>query len=127
MGYRILADLTLILHAAFILFVLFGGLLCLHHKRWAWLHLPAACWGIWVEWAGWICPLTPLENHFRKLAFDQAYSGGFIEHHLTKLIYPQNLTVALQVLLGTVVILINVAVYVFIWHRHNNHPRSVDE
>lgn len=127
MGYRILADLTLILHAAFILFVLFGGLLCLHRKRWAWLHLPAACWGIWVEWAGWICPLTPLENHFRKLAFDQAYGGGFIEHHLSRLIYPQNLTVTLQVLLGTVVILVNVAVYIFVWHRHNNLPRSVDE
>jgi len=91
--YRVLADLTLGLHLAFILFALLGGLLCRHRKHWAFLHLPTLLWGVWVEWSGTICPLTPLENHFRELASGQGYQGSFIEHYLVPIIYPQGLTV----------------------------------
>ena len=96
MGYRIAADLTLALHLTFILFVLFGGLLCLHRTLWIWLHLPSVTWGVWVEWAGWICPLTPLENHFRHMASSEGYQEGFVEHYHVPLIYPEQLTVSLQ-------------------------------
>ena len=77
MGYRFLADLTLALHLCFILFVLFGGLLCLFRTGMIWFHLPAASWGVWVEWAGRTCPLTPLENHFRKLASGRGFFRWF--------------------------------------------------
>jgi len=73
MGYELAADVILVLHLLFIVFVIFGGLLCLYRACCTWLHLPAMIWGIWVEWAGRICPLTPLENHFRQLAFEQGY------------------------------------------------------
>ena len=117
MGYRLAADLTLLLHLLFIIFVLFGGLLCLHRIRWAWLHLPAMVWGVWVEWAGWICPLTPLENHFRHLASNQGYREGFVEHYLVPLIYPGQLTVSLQWILGSLVLIINVFVYLYVFQK----------
>ena len=117
MGYRLAADLTLLLHLLFVLFVVFGGLLCLHRWRWALLHLPAVLWGIWIEWSGRICPLTPLENHFRRLAGDDGYSGGFIEHYLLPVLYPANLDRPLQWLLGALALLINLAVYAWLLRR----------
>jgi hypothetical protein len=117
MGYRLAADLTLLLHLLFILFVIFGGLLCLHRFRWAWLHLPAMIWGVWVEWAGWICPLTPMENHFRQLASSQEYSGGFIEHYLIPVIYPEQLTVSLQWVLGGLVLIVNIFIYLYVFQK----------
>jgi hypothetical protein len=114
MGYRLAADLTLLLHLLFIIFVLLGGLLCLHRIHWAWLHLPAMAWGVWVEWAGWICPLTPIENHFRHLASNQGYREGFVEHYLVPLIYPGQLTVSLQWILGSSVLIINIFVYLYV-------------
>ena len=117
MGYRLAADLTLVLHLLFILFVIFGGLLCLHRVRWAWLHLPAMIWGVWVEWAGWICPLTPLENHFRQLASGQGYRGGFVEHYLIPVIYPEQLTASLQWILGGLVLIINIFVYLYVFQK----------
>jgi hypothetical protein len=118
MGYELAADLILVLHLLFIVFVVFGGLLCLYRAFWAWLHLPAMIWGIWVEWSGWICPLTPLENHFRQLAFDQGYQGSFIEHYLVPLIYPQHLTISLQWFFGGLILLINILVYFFVLRKH---------
>lgn len=106
-----LANLVLVLHAAFILFVVAGGLLA-YWRRWlAWLHLPVAAYGVAVEWIGWICPLTPLENHFRRLAGEQGYSGGFIQHYLLPLIYPVDYTPRLQFILGSAVLLANILVY----------------
>ena len=117
MGYRLAADLTLVLHLLFILFVIFGGLLCLHRVRWAWLHLPAMIWGVCVEWAGWICPLTPLENHFRQLASGQGYRGGFVERYLIPVIYPEQLTVSLQWVLGGLVLIVNIFVYLYVFQK----------
>jgi hypothetical protein len=125
-GYRFLADLTLILHLCFILFVLFGGLLCLFRTGMIRLHLPAASWGVWVEWAGGTCPLTPLEHHFRELASGQGFSGGFIEHYLVPIIYPVRLDTSLQWFLGTAVILINLVVYLFVLNRTRKRSQKVD-
>ena len=123
MGYRLAADLTLILHLVFVVFVIFGGLLCLHRTRWVWLHLPSMIWGVWVEWAGWICPLTPLENHFRRMASGQGYREGFVEHYLVPLIYPEQLTISLQWLLGGLILVINIFVYYCVLHKQIKQQR----
>lgn len=127
MSYQFLADLTLILHLCFILFVLFGGLFCLFRTYMICLHLPAISWGIWVEWTGRTCPLTPFENHFRQLASGQGYSGGFIEQYLVPVIYPNYLEISLQWFLGVVVIFVNLVVYIFVLNRIRKRSRQVDE
>lgn len=121
MAYRLAADALLLLHLGFILFVLAGGILCLRQPRWAWLHLPAVLWGVWVEWAGWICPLTPLENHFRALGAGNGYSGGFTEHYLIPLLYPEAMTVTLQWALGGLALGINLLVYARVLRKHRGH------
>ncbi len=117
MGYRLLADLTLIFHFCFILFVLFGGLLCLYRRYWLCLHLPAVVWGVWIEYSGGICPLTPLENHFRQLATGSGYDSGFIEHYLLPIIYPHSLSVSLQLIFGLTVIIINILIYLYVTYK----------
>ena len=111
MIYRALADLILALHLVFVLFVVLGGLLVLRWPRTAWLHIPAAIWGVLIEYTGWICPLTPLENSFRARGGQAGYSGGFIEHYIQPLLYPAGLTRSTQVVLGSVVLLLNLAAY----------------
>jgi len=118
MLYRALADAVLVLHLAFILFVMLGGLLVLHRPWLALLHLPTAIWGALIEFAGWICPLTPLEKQLRALAGEEAYKGGFISHYLVPLIYPDGLTREIQWLLGTLVLAVNAAVYFRLWRKH---------
>lgn len=110
--YHLLADIIVVTHFLFILFVVFGGLLVIHWPKIAFAHLPAAVWGVFVEMFGWICPLTPLENHFRALAGESSYSGDFIVQYLIPVIYPETLTPSIQKILGVVVIVINVTVYV---------------
>lgn len=117
MPYAVLADLVLLLHAAFILFVACGGLLVWRWPRLAWLHLPAAGWGALIALAGWYCPLTPLEIRLRRLAGQQGYEGGFIEHYLLSFIYPAGLTRPLQLALGVGVIVLTTTVYALLWHR----------
>lgn len=116
MIYHLLANTVLVIHGLFIVFVVLGGLL-VFWKRWiAWIHLPVALYGVLVEWIGWICPLTPLENHFRHLAGAEGYSGGFIQHYLLPLIYPVNYTPTLQLILGAAVLLINLCIYsLLVW------------
>ena len=111
MAYRLLADLVLVAHGSFVLFVVFGGLLVLRWPRAAWLHIPCALWGAWIELAGWICPLTPLEVDLRVRAGEAGYGGGFIERYVTSAIYPQGLTREIQVGLGVAVLVLNVLVY----------------
>ncbi len=113
--YSFLADLVLIVHLAFVVFVLCGGLLVLRWRWIAWLHLPAALWGAVVEFTGWICPLTPLENWLRSQDGEMSYSSDFIAQYLLPVLYPGNLTRDLQLLLGTVVVVINAAIYWWIW------------
>lgn len=111
MSYRLLADLVVLVHGAFVVFVVLGGLLVLWNIRWAWVHLPAAVWGAWVEFTGRICPLTPLENQLRHLAGERGYTGGFIEHYIIPLMYPAELTRETQFVLGYVVLAVNLVIY----------------
>ena len=111
MRYDLLADLILVLHLAFVLFVVLGGLLALRWPRLAWVHLPAAVWGIGIEFLGGICPLTPLEVSLRERAGEAGYRGGFIEHYVTAWLYPAGLSRSVQLLLGAVVLAINVTIY----------------
>ena len=117
------ADLVVLLHFAFILFVVLGGLLVLRWPKLAWLHLPAAAWGVAIELRGGICPLTPLENALRRAAGEAGYGGGFIEHYLLPIIYPAALTRDIQLLLGLAVLLLNLAVYAWVV-RHRWRTRT---
>jgi len=117
MPYALLADLVLVLHATFILFVVFGGLLVFWRRRLIWLHIPAAAWGILIEFQGWICPLTYLENDLRAAAGRSGYATGFIDHYLLPLVYPSALTHEIQILLGLAVLFINVVIYTLVWRK----------
>lgn len=117
MAYGIAADLVVLLHFAFILFVVLGGLLLLKWPRLAWLHLPAALWGALIEFTGWICPLTPLENWLREIGGASGYSGGFVEQYILVLIYPAGLTREIQLFLGLGVLVLNAAIYALWWRR----------
>ena len=115
--YGVLAALVVLSHFGFILFVMFGGLLWLRWRRAPWLHLPAAFWGAYVELSGGVCPLTPLENDLRRAAGAAGYGGDFIEHYVVRLIYPPGLTHEMQVALGVGAVLLNVAIYAWVWRR----------
>ena len=117
MTILLFAHAIVFLHFAFVLFVVLGGLLVLRDRRWAWLHLPAALWGASVEFAGWICPLTPLENRVRALAGLATYSGDFVGLYILPVLYPEGLTRGVQVTLGVLVLLINLAVYLKAFRR----------
>ncbi|WP_085633244.1 MULTISPECIES: DUF2784 domain-containing protein [unclassified Pseudomonas] len=111
MLYRIAADGLVLFHLLFILFVLFGGLLALKWRPVAWLHLPAATWGVLVEVLHLTCPLTYWENLMRHAAGQTEYAGGFIEHYVWPIIYPAGLTPQIQLALGSVVLAVNLLVY----------------
>ena len=104
-------DAVVILHIVFVLFVVFGGLLVLRRGSIAWAHIPAAVWGVFIEYSGWICPLTPLENSLRERGGEGAYSGDFIAHYALPLLYPENLTRVTQFVLGSAALALNVLVY----------------
>jgi hypothetical protein len=120
MVFRILADATVVLHFVFILFVLLGGVLVAHWPRAAWIHLPAAGWGAFVEFAGWICPLTPLENWLRRHGGGPAYTTSFVEYYLVPVLYPSSLPRELQWGLGGLVLVVNVAVYLVVLRRRRD-------
>ncbi len=124
MAYRLLADATAILHLAFILFVVLGGLLVLRWPGLRWVHLPAALWGAAIEFTGWACPLTPLEKRLRVLGGEAAYEGGFIAHYLVPLIYPPGLTPRMQVALGVLVLVVNSTVYALVFRRLRRAPAA---
>jgi hypothetical protein len=122
--YRLLADAVVVVHFGFVLFVVFGGLLALRWPRVLWLHAPAAVWGALIEFAGWICPLTPLENELRRRGGEAGYAGGFIEHYVLPVLYPAELTRATQLVLGALVIAINAAVYAIVIGRGRRSRRG---
>jgi hypothetical protein len=115
MIYGALANAVLVLHLAFIVFVVLGAALSWRFPRLRWLHFAALVWAAFIEFSGGICPLTPLENRLRRLAGGEGYDGGFIAHYLTPVIYPEGLTREWQVALGVGVIVINVAAYAAIY------------
>jgi hypothetical protein len=117
MMYRVFADVVVIAHFAFIVFVLLGGFLALRWHWIPWIHLSAVVWGAAIEFFGWICPLTPLEISLRRAGDSTGYSSGFIEHYLVPVIYPENLTRELQVILGCIVIVANIVIYLVVWRR----------
>ncbi len=111
MPYGVLADVVLVIHLGFVLFVVAGAFLILRWPRMAWVQLPAALWGVLVEWSGWVCPLTPLENWLRTHGGAAGYAGGFVEHYLVPVLYPASLSRTIQVLLGAAVLMVNVIAY----------------
>lgn len=122
MLYRLLADLVVTIHFLFILFVVLGGLLVLKWKKLAWLHIPCVIWGVLIEFRSWVCPLTYVENYFRRLAGSSGYEGSFIDHYLIPLIYPHGLTPSIQFVLGSTVILTNLVIYGLIILKHQQRP-----
>jgi len=126
MPYHALANLVLIIHLAFVLFVVLGGFLVLKWKSLAWVHLPACLWGALVELAGWICPLTPLENWLREKGSGLVYQTDFIEHYLLSLLYPATLTRSSQVFLGLLVLTVNLGLYSWILWRSAHKKAGVN-
>jgi len=125
--YFLLADAVVVFHFLFIAFVIAGGLLVLRRPWVAGVHLPAAFWGAFIEFAGWTCPLTPLENHLRSLGGGSIYRGDFIDQYLVPVIYPSSLTSFMQYILGGLVITINLIIYGFILYKHFfNKAKSSD-
>ena len=115
MFFALAADLLIIVHLGFIGFVILGGFMLL---KWRWLifvHLPAVLWGVLLEFQGWICPLTPLEQALRRMSGQQGYTGGFIQHYILPVIYPPALDLDIQLILGVLLILINVIIYLWVF------------
>jgi len=117
MLWRLAAETLTLLHAVFVVFVVFGALLAVRWPRLVWAHLPAAVWGAAIEFGGWLCPLTPLENAARTAAGKAGYAEGFLDHYLRALIYPAGLTRELQLLFGCGVLVLNGVLYGWLWRR----------
>jgi hypothetical protein len=117
MPFRLLADAVVVVHLAFVVFVVCGGLLVLWRRWMAFVHLPAAAWGVFIEFSGRICPLTPLENHLRALGGGAAYSGDFVERYLMPVLYPPGLRRDVQIALGLFALAINAGVYFHVLRR----------
>lgn len=124
---KLAVDMIVILHLVFVVFVLLGALLLLKWPKLIGLHLPALCWGILVEFSGWICPLTPLENYLRDKAGLQMYHGDFVMHYLMPVLYPADLTRTTQILFGLFVIGINLAIYSHVLRRWRSGRRGNDD
>ena len=111
MTARLTADLIVLVHFAFIVFVLVGGFLVVKWHAVAIVHIPCVLWGALIEFSGWICPLTPLEVHLREAAGGEGYSRGFVDHYVMPLVYPEGLTREMQIWLGTIVLAVNLCAY----------------
>jgi hypothetical protein len=123
-NYGRLAELVVVLHFCFVLFVLFGGVLALRWPKVVWVHLPAAAWGALISFGGWVCPLTPLEKWLRRQGGAAGYEGGFVEHYILPVLYPRALTRDVQILLGVIVILLNLFVYWRVFRRLRPTPKG---
>jgi hypothetical protein len=115
MFFQAAADLVVLFHLAFIVFLVLGGALALRWRWMPWVHLPAVLWGALLEFCGWICPLTPLENWLRHASGASEYTGGFVEQYVLPIVYPAALTREVQVALGLLVCLVNVPIYYCVW------------
>ena len=119
MFYNSLADLVMVLHGLFVLYVVLGGFLALWKSSMAWFHVPAVFWGAGIEFFGWTCPLTHIEVMLRQRGGSGGYDGtaGFIEHYVGPVLYPAHLSRNMQVCFGTTVLLVNVGVYLAYWNK----------
>ncbi len=117
MFYQCLAVFVVLVHFAFVLFVIVGGLLVLKWRRVIWIHLPCVLWGALNEFFGWVCPLTPLENWLREAGGGAAYQTSFVEHYILPILYPAVLTREMQIILGLTVVVVNVAIYGWLGYR----------
>ena len=125
MLYRWLATLLVIVHTAFVAFVVLGGFAVLRWRRVVWLHVPAVVWGVLIEFAGWACPLTPLENALRVRAGEAGYHTGFLAHYLLGLHYPAGLTRTVEWVLGSAALLVNLVIYRSVFARRRRVARAV--
>ena len=119
-----MADLIVLVHFGFVIFVVLGALLALRWPRIAWAHVPAVIWGALVEFTGWTCPLTPLENRLRQASGESTYRGDFIAHYVLPTLYPNGLTRRDQLLLGVIALALNVAIYTAVAIRHRRSTRE---
>ncbi len=117
MPYRLLADFVVLLHLAFILFAVLGGILVIWWRKAFWLHLPAVAWAAWIEFSGRICPLTHLENWLLVKGGLGAYHGDFIANYIMPIVYPANLTREIQITLAIIVIMVNGVIYGYVIMR----------
>ncbi len=124
MFYRAFADFVVVVHLAFIVFVVLGGLFALRWRLGPVVHLPAALWGVYIELSGGLCPLTPLENKLRQAAGSAGYSGCFVEHYVVPIVYPAALSEQLQIVLASLVIVANTLVYSFVLWRKFRSTRG---
>src|SRR5437773_2003968 len=124
MGYRLLADLVVIIHLAFLLFTVLGGFLVLRWRWFPWIHLPAAIWGGFVEVTGRVCPLTVLENWLRRIGGGSAYERDFIDRYVVPMVYPPGLTREIQLALGALLVMVNGAIYMIAWRCRTRAERT---
>ena len=122
MGWRLLADVVVVVHALFIVFVVAGGLLALRWRWMAFVHLPVAVYGVVIELVGFTCPLTPLEKALRRRAGSAGYDGGFVEHYVIPLVYPGEFTSGVKIVLALLIVAVNVVVYTIVWRRARSGP-----
>jgi hypothetical protein len=124
--YLFLANALVVFHFCFVLFVLGGGLLVVWRKRMAFLHIPAAAWGVIVESTDGRCPLTPLENHLRKMGGGEAYQGGFVDHYIMPILYPHGLTRDFRVTLALMILVITFIFYTMAFSRRGHAKREIN-
>ena len=117
---HLLATLIVIIHVAFVIFVVIGGVLALRWRKLVYVHLPAAGWAIYVEWSGAICPLTPLENSLRATAGLEAYAGDFVAEYVFPVLYPDGLTRVAQLVIGALVLALNLVVYTVLLRKRRS-------
>nr|HID60087.1 DUF2784 domain-containing protein [Desulfobacterales bacterium] len=127
MLYHLLADTVVVFHFAFVLFVVLGGIISIWWRRVVWLHVPAALWSAVVEFTGWICPLTPLENWLRFTGEEPGYSRGFVEEYILPILYPAGLTRETQIGSGTFVVTVNILIYWYLYMASNSRPPNGKE
>ena len=113
----IVADIVVVIHFGFVLFAVLGGILLLRWRFLAWIHLPCVFWAAVIEFSGWVCPLTPLENWLRERGGKGMYDPGFVEHYLFPVLYPEGLTRDVQIALGILVIIVNLGIYLWVFRQ----------
>ena len=117
MIYEVLAEIVVVIHFCFVLYVVLGAFLGFKWIKTLYIHLCVLAWGVYIEFSGTICPLTPLENWLRQQANQHGYEGGFLAHYIVPIVYPETLTRSDQMVLGGLLLGLNLLVYSAIFFR----------